>query len=91
MPVLCPLCYQPLNLSAVVPTFLAEPDWLFWGQVGCRWIVCQGENVTHFKVQENGTVSHRLARIDPEAYNRYNEAVVISEERPEKKVKKRDR
>lgn len=91
----CLLCGQPVQLKALVPAFLDEPDWIFWGSPGCRFIVCQSPTFVHFKVLgQNGSagqVSHRLALIDPNAYLSYNEPVVITDDPQPKRSRKRVR
>ena len=59
----CPNCNQEVESTAIVAAFMDDPQWSFWGVEGCRWIVCQGDGFTHFRVQINGRMYHRLAQI----------------------------
>jgi hypothetical protein len=59
----CPNCKTKIDEKSVVPTFLWEPNWDFWGIKGQRWIVCRKENYIHFRVDLNGQEKHRLAQI----------------------------
>lgn len=62
----CPNCRQAIHAQALVESFMIPERWQFWGEKGKRVKVCEGAIFdgtwfTHFAVQSNGKVSHRLA------------------------------
>lgn len=62
----CPRCHQKINLQTIVKEFGDPAGWIFYGEKGKRVKVCEGAIFdgtwfTHFAVQSNGKVSHRLA------------------------------
>ena len=59
----CPTCRHELESTALVAVFNDPPGWSFWGVEGCRWIVCRAAGYVHFRVQIDGRMYHRLARI----------------------------
>lgn len=63
----CPLCFHPIESTALVAAFNDPPGWSFWGEPGRRWIVCQSGPYIHFRAQVAGRMIHRLATIAGDA------------------------
>lgn len=67
----CPTCRTAVQQQATVEAFGDPPKWSFWGYQGQRWVRCKGQlngyEYTHFVVQINGAIIHRLAWCKAEA------------------------
>ena len=59
----CPNCGAKLNARAFVDHFLQDPEWLFWGEKGNRWMICKNVQYVHFKIVNKNQIQHRLAVI----------------------------
>ena len=62
----CPTCGAILHAQAIVTAFNEPAEWTgFYGEVGRRWVRCRGKaqkaSYTHFVVEANGRMTHRLA------------------------------
>jgi len=67
----CPKCNEPIHAQALVESFMASPEWTFWGDKGKRVKVCEGalfdgHFFTHFAVKmPSGAINHRLSWEQP--------------------------
>lgn len=61
----CPNCGEKLHAQAIVTAFNEPSEWEFYGKIGKRWLRCRGKtqkaSYTHFLVEANGRMTHRLA------------------------------
>ncbi len=60
---ICPKCKRTINATAIVDEFNDPANWMFWGEQGKRWIVCQADSFIHFRVMVDRRDHHRLAII----------------------------